>query len=212
MLVDYRLLSKISTKEKTILNIGCGFPIDEIHFAPKIGRWVSTDISSQTVRKAKMLSDFELPQHFSTNYSFVEADSAKLPFDDETFDAVLSFSTIDHIPGRDKRKSVCSEIFRVTRRGGHSIITVPNKLSVFYFVRSERKQKDSGKWYEHCFTPRELRQLLTDSGFEIVEFASTMSGRTGARGPFIRPIAGAIEKHILQCFGTRMGYLCCKPG
>jgi SAM-dependent methyltransferase len=212
MQVDYRLLNKVNSKDRAILNIGCGFPIDEIYLAPRIGRWASIDISPETVKKAKILSTYELPEHFSRKYSFIEADSAELPFNDESFDVVLSFSTIDHIPGRAKRKSVCSEIFRVTRRGGYSIVTVPNRLSVFYSIRSKRKQKeDFRSWYEYCFTPLELKKLLMRAGFEIVDFASTMSGNTGARGPIIGPVVGTVERRILQYFGTRMGYLCRKP-
>ena len=212
MQVDYRLLSKIDIKGKAILNIGCGFPIDEIYFASRIGKWVSIDISSETIKKARILCRNELPQHLSKKIFFREADATKLPFDDESFDIVLSFSTIDHIPGKDKRKLVCNEIFRVTKKGGYSIITVPNKFSIFYFIRSRRKQKNSSSlWYEHCFTPFELNKLLQQSGFEVIDFASTMSGRTGARGPVIRMVMGGIEKYILQYFGARMGYLCCKP-
>jgi len=211
MQTDYRLLSKINIRGKTILNIGCSYPIDEIYFASKISKWVSIDISPETIKKARVLCDYELPRHLSQKISFIEADASKLPFDDESFDIVVSFSTIDHIPGKNKRESVCKEIFRVTKKGGYAIVTVPNKLSIFYYMSSKHKSKDTSSfWYEHCFTPIELKKLLQKSGFEIVEFTSTLSGRTGARGRIIGIIVGGIEKYILQYFGRRMGYLCYK--
>ncbi len=55
MQADYRLLSKVNIRDKAILNIGCGYPIDEIYFASKIGKWVSVDISSESVRRYLVL-------------------------------------------------------------------------------------------------------------------------------------------------------------
>ena len=59
MQTDYRLLSKINIRGKTILNIGCGYPIDEIYFASKVAKWVSIDISPETIKKARVLCDYE---------------------------------------------------------------------------------------------------------------------------------------------------------
>lgn len=212
MQADYRLLNKIDIRGKTILNIGCSYPIDEIYFASRIGKWTAIDISPESIKKAKTVCDYELPQHLSKKFSFEEADAAELPFDDESFDIVVSFSTIDHIPGKNKLESVCKEIFRVTKKEGHAIVTVPNKLSIFYYIWSKRKSRDTSSfWYEHCFTPIELKKLLQKSGFEILDFASTLSGRTGARGLILGVMVGGVEKYILQYFGRRMGYLCFKP-
>ncbi len=96
---------------------------------------------------------------------------------------------------------------------GYAIITVPNKWSYFYYLHSKRTQKNKTSLlgYEHCFSPSELKRLLEESGFKILDFASTLSGRTGARGPIIGTIMGGIEKYILQYFGRRMGYFCYKP-
>lgn len=47
MQTDYRLLSKINIRGKTILNIGCGYPIDEIY--PPF--FVTRKISLQTLSR-----------------------------------------------------------------------------------------------------------------------------------------------------------------
>lgn len=210
MQVDYRLLSEIDIRRKNILNIGSGFPVDELQFASRIGSWVSIDISLETIKKAKGVCSYELPHHLSGKIFLVETDATKLPFRDETFDIVTSFSTIDHIPGNNKRSFVCNEIFRVTKKGGYAVVTVPNKYSIVYFIRSKRQQR-GGASFQHCFTPNELKKLLEHAGFKVADFASTTTGRTGARGPILKPVLGAIEKHVVQYFGRRMGYLCCKP-
>ena len=141
MQTDYRLLSKINIRGKTILNIGCSYPIDEIYFASKISKWVSIDISPETIKKARVLCDYELPRHLSQKISFIEADASKLPFDDESFDIVVSFSTIDHIPGKNKRQSVCKEIFRVTKKEGMQLLQYPINLVFFIICRVSVSRK-----------------------------------------------------------------------
>jgi ubiquinone/menaquinone biosynthesis C-methylase UbiE len=49
------------------------------------------------------------------NVTFIEADAERLPFDDNSFDVVISNGVIDLIPDKD---AVFSEIFRVLVPGG----------------------------------------------------------------------------------------------
>ena len=172
MQVDYRLLSEVSIKGKTILNVGCGYPLDEIYFASRIGTWVSVDISPESIKKARTVCEYELPSHFSEKISFQEADATDLPFKNESFDIVVSFSAIDHVPGKDRRKRVLHEIARVAKKGGYVVITVPNLLNVRFYIYNKRfGQKVYG--FAHCFTPWELRKMLTESGLSPLRFAST---------------------------------------
>jgi SAM-dependent methyltransferase len=48
---------------------------------------------------------------------------------------VVSFSAIDHIPGKENRAKAVSEMCRVLR-GGYLIITVPNKWDFYYSYHS----------------------------------------------------------------------------
>jgi len=50
------------------------------------------------------------------NVTFMEADAERLPFEDASFDVVISNGVIDLIPDKD---AVFSEIFRVLVPGGH---------------------------------------------------------------------------------------------
>ena len=51
------------------------------------------------------------------------ADATRLPFADDTFDLVICSEVLEHIPAID---SAWAELVRVTRSGGHLLITVPN--------------------------------------------------------------------------------------
>lgn len=55
---------------------------------------------------------------------FTNANACKLPFGDETFDVVVSFETIEHVPDPE---SLLQEIRRVLKPGGICICSSPNR-------------------------------------------------------------------------------------
>ena len=59
------------------------------------------------------------------NLDFREADCAALPFSDASFDAVVSFETIEHI---EAQEAFLDEIARVLRPDGFVVLSSPNKI------------------------------------------------------------------------------------
>lgn len=64
------------------------------------------EISKERIEKAK-------------DYNVVEGDIRKLSFNEQEFDLVLDFSTIDHVPDYEK---AISEYHRVLKNGGYALI------------------------------------------------------------------------------------------
>jgi len=214
MKTDYKLLRKIDMADKKILNIGCSFPIDEIYFARVVAKWLAIDLSPESLTFAKQLVDTELSPQLSEKIEFQVADACQLPFGSDAFDITLSFSTIDHIPGHTKRQEVFRELARVTKKNGYVILTAPNRLNFFYYARSKKKQKTgrAAHYYEHCFTPKELRRLGVEAGLDPLCFHSTMMPLQvdmSAASPFLRfgYRTGMFFLNSFQYFGRRMGYL-----
>lgn len=56
----------------------------------------------------------------------VHADVRELPFEDGTFDAVISNSTLDHMPSWTAVEDALAEIVRVLRAGGRLVVTFDN--------------------------------------------------------------------------------------
>lgn len=79
---------------------------------------------------------------------FVVGDAAELPFEEDAFDLIVSFETIEHLedPAR-----MLDEFSRVLAPGGAVIVSTPNSLE--YKVENEFHVKE--------FTPGEFEQLLT---------------------------------------------------
>ena len=97
--------------------------------------------------------------------SFVHADaSARLPFDDASFDALLCVDAINHLYGR---AAVLREWHRLVRPGGLVLFT--NPATVTGLLRREELIVRSGAMGEFVFTPPGLdEQLLREAGFDDV--------------------------------------------
>lgn len=97
-----------------VLDIGCGAGTDSLVAAQMVGPAGSVtgiDMTPEMLDKARTsaaVMDVD-------NVRFVEADAERLPFEDGSFDVVISNGVIDLIPDKD---AVFSEIFRVLVPGG----------------------------------------------------------------------------------------------
>ncbi len=85
---------------------------------------------------------------------FRQAVVPPLPFDDASFDFVISFQVIEHI-SRDS--DFVREIFRVLRPGGSFIVTTPN--APMSLTRNP--------WHVREYTAEELRRLLSGCFAEV---------------------------------------------
>jgi len=97
-----------------VLDLGCGAGTDTLVAAQMVGaegHVTGIDMTPQMLAKARAAAD-ELG---TANVAFVEGEVEHLPFDNASFDVVISNGVIDLIPDKD---AVFSEIFRVLTPGG----------------------------------------------------------------------------------------------
>lgn len=131
-LTDYALFSKANFNGKRVLNIGCFEPIDEVYYASRVGEWYAIDINREAIEAAQDVVNRELSESLKNKIKFKVEDATSLSFPDESFDIVVSFSTIDHIPSQKARETAISEMCRVLKKKGYLVITVPNRWNLFY--------------------------------------------------------------------------------
>lgn len=91
----------------------------------------------------------------------------RIPFPDESFDTVLCTDALEHV--EDAERAV-AELHRVTRRGGHVLVSVPFLYPVHEAPRDMRR-----------FTHHGLRSLLTRHGFQVLG----VEARGGAARMFV---------------------------
>jgi len=104
---------------RAVLDVACGTGYGSALLARQARHVVGVDISAETIEYARTLY---AP---ATNLEFRQAACAALPFPDATFDAVVSFETIEHI---QEQAQFLDEVRRVLRPDGLFVLSSPNKL------------------------------------------------------------------------------------
>jgi ubiquinone/menaquinone biosynthesis C-methylase UbiE len=109
-----KLLDFVEFDDKTdFLEIGCGIGEVSKYIAKNyIGNVIATDIDPDQIAIARRNSGN------ISNLTFREADAIDLPFDDESFDVVISFGVLHHV---DKWQTALFEIKRVLKPGGYIV-------------------------------------------------------------------------------------------
>lgn len=106
-------LGALSTGER-VLDLGSGAGMDSLVAAQMVGPQGSVtgiDMTPGMLDRARRAAS----EMGTTNVSFVEGEAEHLPFDDSSFDVVISNGVIDLIPDKD---AVFSELHRVLKPGG----------------------------------------------------------------------------------------------
>ena len=147
-----------------ILDLGCGrgretFQAAELTGA--LGRAYGLDLTQEMVDKANLYAI----ENGIKNVSFIKGNIEALPYEKNTFDAVISSCVIYH--ARNKR-AVYMEIYRVLKLGGRFVISdavTKNPLP-------DEVKKDPEAWAQ-CFggaiTEQEYMTSIKEAGFKNLE-------------------------------------------
>lgn len=110
---------------KRVLDVGCGPGYGVCRIAPSCAEVVGVDIDPDAITYAQ--------RHFAlenTNYRTVKsAEVEPLPFEDRSFDTVISFQVIEHVFDMN---AYLSEILRILKRGGAFICATPDRTTRLY--------------------------------------------------------------------------------
>lgn len=146
-----------------ILDLGCGCGSETMDAARRAGpegaSWGMDITDAMIVKAASLAEALGLP-----NAKFVKGDIEALPFEDSSFDAVMSNCVINH--ARDKSK-VYREIFRVLREGGRFVVSD----AVTKVPLPESVKNDPEAWaqcYGGAVTEGEYLDSIRGSGFDKI--------------------------------------------
>lgn len=103
------------------------------------------------------------------NIKFKFADAHKLPFDNQSFDLITCIETLEHL---DDPKGAVKEIYRCLKSDGNVLIgqDTDNLLfKIIWMIWTKTRGKVWNNSHIHPNGPRELEQLIKNSGFKIIK-------------------------------------------
>ena len=137
-LVRY-LTAKPFVSGKQVLDVACG----EGYGSHLMAQWgaksvYGVDVDSDTIKKASQMFNDE-------GLTYLDANAEELPFQDYSFDVIVSFETIEHLDAPEK---FLSEIKRLLKPGGTVLLSCPND---YYYYENAPVDNPFHKHKYHFF-------------------------------------------------------------
>lgn len=129
-----------------VLDIGCGEGYGTRLLSQNVLKIIGLDIDQGII-------DHATKKNGSDKCSFERYDGEKIPYEDNIFDAVISFQVIEHVWGDIH---FVSEINRVLKKGSKLIITTPNGET-----RLLKGKSPWNRFHVREYTARSLHDLLS---------------------------------------------------
>jgi SAM-dependent methyltransferase len=117
-----RTFAPVALHGKQVLDVGCGPGFWARHLSRMGAVYTGIDISSRSAGLAKRSLEI-----FGLSGTVVNGNAESLPFEDESFDAVVSEGVIHHTPNT---QACIDEIYRVLRPGGSAVVSVYYRLAI----------------------------------------------------------------------------------
>lgn len=111
--------AKYLVENKTVLDVACGEGYGSSLLAENASKVVGMDIDKLVIAKAN-------EKYGNSKLSFVEGNITQIPFEDNAFDVIISYETIEHVSEKIQ-KIFLSEIVRVLKQDGLLVMSTPNK-------------------------------------------------------------------------------------
>lgn len=118
----------IGKGKQAVLELGCGVGDLTLALGSLSKTTIGTDVSFSAVKLAEERRQYRSGRKISDSHiAFAQMNATNLAFSDNTFDAVLSTSMIEHLY-RDDVAVHLREVWRVLRPGGKYLVWCPNAL------------------------------------------------------------------------------------
>lgn len=146
------------------------------------------------------------------NDAVIAAAIEDAPFPSGSFDAVLAFHLIEHLP--DPVEAVRAAV-RLLKPGGVLFAEVPNIASLEFRIFRSRWQPLEIPYHLNHFTPDTMVHLMTDAGADRIVHMSFFSHRVSPSTPVLSVAPGLAPKEIRRRhrrypLPLSFGYLICQ--
>jgi ubiquinone/menaquinone biosynthesis C-methylase UbiE len=192
-------------RESRVLNIwsrvGDGIPF----FRKAFGEFelINAELSLQMLKASVKLNPGE--KHIQTSLH-------KLPFKDSSFDVVISLETLEHVPDP---LLFLMELRRVMENHGILVMSLPPSAAEWTSVINNIFRFHHGEGPHRFIAPPEVREMLSEAGFTLLEYRGTLFLPFGGRwtDKLDRWLSEKIgKKPFLGQLGLRQFYVCKNAG
>jgi 2-polyprenyl-3-methyl-5-hydroxy-6-metoxy-1,4-benzoquinol methylase len=140
---------------RALLDVGCNWGRWTIAAARAGWRPTGIDLAKKSVGAARRVAG-----QLEVEVEYVVADARELPFADDAFDAVFSYSVLQHLAKEDVPR-VVAEVRRVLRPAGVLWVEMPNARGALNLVRQARRGFSAGRGQDvRYWTLAGLRELF----------------------------------------------------
>lgn len=195
-----------------VLDVGCGVGLQVIELSNIGAHCIGVDAAEDAI---KVINQIQVD--FGLNVKGVYGDACNLPFDDGTFDVVMSYEFFEHVTDIDQ---ALKEQIRVLRSGGRLVIEQQNFLNplILLDLLVKYPRRTHGKYggLKWLFTKSKVKENIYGTGWtgkdedihtrlwwrmkmkqyssnlEIKEFTSSMVKSRGSSYKILEPFIGNI--------------------
>lgn len=152
------------SKDMNVLELACGTGMFTYILADKVNTWKATDFSENMVKEAKAAAK---KHKVIPGLSFSVEDATNLPYEDESFDAVMIANALHIMPNPEK---ALSEIMRVLKKDGMMFApTFVHGEGVGFKLRTKLIELFGFKAFIKP-TNEEFKEFIEKNGFGVVEY------------------------------------------
>jgi len=174
------ILKRIPSKTRTVLDLGCGDGFLSCRIAERGYQVTSVDLSSNRLKRFKEQAD-------RLNIQQIVSDIAKVDLPSESFDLIVCSEVIEHLPNY---KDVLAEVWRLLKKEGHFIVTVPNNQKLKIFTCPHCLKKFYQDDHVNSYTKETLSDDLISAGLKG-EYAQVLYSK----------ILNQIQYHLKIAYG-----------
>lgn len=157
LLASVNFVSDVDLVNKEVLDIGCGYGWCELNFLKRgVNKIVGLEISENDLIPAK-------ENVRNDRVDFKVASGVNLPFENKSFDTVVAWEVIEHIP-KNTETFMFKEVYRVLKLGGCFYLSTPHKSVLTNIL-------DPAWWligHRH-YSLKNLIKFAQNNNFEILE-------------------------------------------
>ena len=173
------------TENKIVLDVasGLGYGADIIASLGLATKVVGVELCKEAY-------EYSVKNYSSLNTTFYNGSILNLPFENNSFDVVTSFETIEHV---EDEISQLNEIYRVLKNNGLYILSTPNDWN---------NLDDKNPYHVRCYTYDSLKEAISNK-FDIINIYNQNSGsqnvfnKNQKRGICLTTLA---NHHLAECF------------